>query len=60
MLPMNKFPKNEFTDKWRAKNASAQALGRLGGMARAKSMSKEKLREIALKGVAARLANKNK
>jgi hypothetical protein len=55
---MNKFPKNEFTDTWRAKNVSAQALGRLGGIARAKKLSKEQLSEISKKGNDAKRAKK--
>lgn len=54
-----RFPKNDFTDNWRAKNASAQALGRLGGLARAKSLSKERLSEIGKAAITKRWS-KNK
>lgn len=50
-----RFPKNEFTDNWRAKNYSVQAAGRLGGQARARNLSKERLHDIAMEGVKARL-----
>ena len=38
------------------KNPAAQALGQLGGKARAKSLSKAELSEIGKKGAKARLA----
>lgn len=53
------FPKTPFTDNWRAKNASAQALGRLGGLARGKKLSKEQLSKIGKDAITKRWS-KNK
>jgi general stress protein YciG len=39
------------------KNPAAQALGRLGGKARAKVLSRSKLSEIGKKGAQARMKN---
>ena len=39
------------------KNKAAQALGRLGGKARAKALSEAELSEIARKGAEARASN---
>lgn len=43
----------------KTKNKYAVALGSLGGKATAKKMTKEQLRERAIKGVAKRLQNKS-
>jgi hypothetical protein len=57
---MEKFPDNEFTKSWRAKNESAVALGKLGGIARSKSISKERASEIGRNAVAAKIAKQAK
>jgi hypothetical protein len=44
----------------RKKNPAAASLGKLGGKARAKALSKEELSAIALKGARARWGSKGK
>jgi len=59
-LPVAKQRVYKETMTTKKKNPAAASLGKLGGKARAKALSKEELSAIALKGARARWGSKGK